>query len=255
MPLIYVNNLTAGGSGGGGGGFDPTEFTSATCKLWCEPRLLTGLVDDDAVATFTDQSGLGNDLTQSTSGSRPIYKESILAGHPILRFDGSDDHFTLPNVLSGATSGEVFLIVRIDNDPPAASAQSGLWTMTGDGVDVTHFPFPNGLLYETWGTTSRHNTGVNPTPSLTSFRLYNIESSAGNYKIRLDGTEIFGTSTNTFSSFSNTPYLGRSSGLTGNVYLDGDIAGIIVFAGILDSTDRGTLHTDWAETIYGLTIA
>lgn len=208
------------------------------------------------MATFTDQSGNGNDWTQSTSGSKPIFKTSILNGHAVLRFDGSDDYLTLASdILSGLSEGEVFIVVKIDSDP-GASGVDGLWKMDGDGTNACHYSFNgNGELYEAWGSTARKSTGVNPTPALTSFRLYNVSSKASEFKIRLDGTEIYTTATNTFSSMTGSHRnLGRSIGLFGNAYLDGDIAAIVIVDAVLDSTDRDAIEDQLGDT-YGLTIA
>ena len=229
---------------------------TGTILQWCEARLLTGLSDGDAVTTFTDQSGLGNHWSQSTSGSKPIFKTGGPNGHPVLRFDGTDDYLTLASdILSGETEGEVFLVVKIDNDP-GASGVDGLWKMDGDGTNACHYPFNgNGEIYEAWGSTARKATAVNPTPALTSFRLYNVSSKASEYKIRLDGTEIYTTATNTFSSMTGSHRnLGRSVGLFGNAYLDGDIAAIVIVDTVLSGTDRDTIEATLGST-YGLTIA
>ena len=47
--------------------------------------------DGNPVGEWQDQSGNGYHLAQSTSGNRPALKTNILNGHPVLRFDGSND--------------------------------------------------------------------------------------------------------------------------------------------------------------------
>jgi hypothetical protein len=49
------------------------------------------LSDGALVATWPDSSGAGADLTQATSGSRPIYHTARLNSLPGVTFDGSDD--------------------------------------------------------------------------------------------------------------------------------------------------------------------
>ena len=249
---IIINPYVFGGSGLPS---VPPAITSANILQWCEMRLLTGLVDGDPITTFTDQCGNGNHWSQSTSGAKPIWKASIVNGHAVGRFDGTDDHFTLgSDILSGKSGGEVWVVVKIDTDPPASSAQSGLWKMDGDGTNAVHYPFTDGQLYEAFGSTARKATGVNPTPALTGWRLYNVSSKNSEFKIRLDGTEIFSTTTNTFASMGSTRTLGRSVSLFGNVHLDGDLAAICITDNVVNSTDRGIIN-DTFEAIYGLTIA
>lgn len=252
MPgLLSVDFTKAPGLGGSD--FDPRYITSL--KQWVEARLETGFSDGDAVGTATDFSGNSNHLSQTTAGSKPTFKTNIVNGKPVYRFDGVDDHFTMSNILSGASAGEVFIVVKINVDPPTDANKSGLWNLDGEGTNAVNFPYTDGNLYEAWGSTSRKNTGVNPSPSLTSFRIYNVKSAASDYKILLDNTQIYTTSTNTFSSFSSgTPYLGRSNGLFGDPYLNGDIAGILQFAAVLGSTDHDYVK-DNLGSIYGITVA
>jgi len=50
--------------------------------------------DGESIATWSDQTGNGFDLTQSTSTNQPTLKTSIINGNPVVRFDGSDDFLT-----------------------------------------------------------------------------------------------------------------------------------------------------------------
>lgn len=247
--IIFLNSFLTGSSQT----FAPPTITSANYLQWCEARHLVGLNDGDAVDTFTDVSGAGNNWTQSNGSFKPIYKASIANGKPILRFDGADDYMTLASdILSGKSSGEVFVVAKVDNDPPAASAQSGFWKMDGDGTNACHHPFTSGDIYEAWGRNARINIG-NPTPSLAAFRLYNVVSAAASYTVYLDGAQLYTQASNTFSSFGATRYLGRSVSLFGDVYFDGDWAAIVIVDAALNSTDRGAIKTNLATT-YGLTV-
>jgi len=69
-------------------------------ELYCDASLLSGLSDNSAVTSFTDQSGNGRHLTAASS--KPVYKTNIVNGKPVIRWDGTK------NPLSNATS----LVVR-----------------------------------------------------------------------------------------------------------------------------------------------
>ena len=69
--------------------FLPTDITG--CELWLPADYITGLVDGDAVTTWSDQSGLSNDVTQATASYKPLYKTNIVNGEPVVRFDATDD--------------------------------------------------------------------------------------------------------------------------------------------------------------------
>lgn len=70
-----------------GGWWDPSDLT----HMWKDTAgTIPVTADGDAVARIDDKSGNGNNLLQSTSGSRPLYKTS--GGKSWLQFDGTDDY-------------------------------------------------------------------------------------------------------------------------------------------------------------------
>lgn len=73
--------------------FRPTDL--AGLMLWLDATAISGLVDGDPVATWSDLSGNGNHATQATAGLRPLYKTSILNGRPVVRFDGAGDYLAV----------------------------------------------------------------------------------------------------------------------------------------------------------------
>jgi hypothetical protein len=84
---------------------DPTSISGL--QLWLDAADAGSLYDattggslvaaDGAVARWEDKSGTGRHATQSTAGSRPARKTAIQGGKDVLRFDGSDDFFTIPS--------------------------------------------------------------------------------------------------------------------------------------------------------------
>lgn len=218
--------------------FSPDQIPGL--KLWLRADALA-LSDNDPVATWPDSSGEGNDATQATSGSRPTFKND--GAFPIVRFDGSDDFFDLPDFASGLTAGEIFIVVKIDADPPP-EAQSGLWVF-GSAATATHFPFSDGTVYDGFATDTRKTT-VNPTPSLSAaYRLYNISSQSGEWTSRLDGTQIFTTGTNTVG-WTTTPKIGKSEG-GASYFFDGDLAEVIMYDSVLSSGNRDSVETYVAD--------
>lgn len=79
----------------GGGGFVPPD--SSNLRLWfkADGTVLNGsdaaAADMDQVKTWTDESGSGNTLSQSTSSKRPTFRTNIQNGLPGVYFDGIDD--------------------------------------------------------------------------------------------------------------------------------------------------------------------
>lgn len=66
----------------------------------------------DAVSTWIDQSGNGNDAVQSITNRQPIFTTNLLNGHPAIVFDGISDFFEATGI--GAIANNpytIFLIV------------------------------------------------------------------------------------------------------------------------------------------------
>lgn len=82
---------------------DPASGYSA----WLKADGIVGLNDGDQIATWDDSSPNNKDATQSTASFRPVYKTNIVAGKPVVRFDGADDRLV-------------------------SSSGSGIWGLTND---------------------------------------------------------------------------------------------------------------------------
>lgn len=98
--------------------FAPSDISGLI--FWNEPRLMTA-ADNDPIASVTDYSG-GARHGVASSTSRPLFKTNILFGYdhdsptlvgrPVLRFDGTDDFFTITGLdLSATPSAWVFMVV------------------------------------------------------------------------------------------------------------------------------------------------
>jgi hypothetical protein len=65
--------------------------TNSGCELYCEAQSL-GLTNGASVASFTDQSGNGRDLTAATS--RPTFQTAVINGKSVVRWNGSQNPLT-----------------------------------------------------------------------------------------------------------------------------------------------------------------
>lgn len=77
--------------GGAAAPFVPTDVSG--CVLWLRADLGVTDAGAGAVSAWADQSGAGHNLSQSTSGSRPVYTASIINGQPVIRFTSGGDKF------------------------------------------------------------------------------------------------------------------------------------------------------------------
>lgn len=208
---------------------------------WLKADAITGLADNDPISTWT--ASAGNNATAAGT-ARPTYQTNEQNGLPIVRFDGVNDAMAFGN-FSALTAGEVFIVIKIDNDPTTGSgARSGLWTIGTDGALITLYPYDDGVIYDGFGSTARKTVG-NPTPSLASWRVYNVFSAANDWGANLDGSSLFTTATNTVG-FSASCVLGAQS----VAFLDGDVAEFIMYNRKLTAPERASvlsyLETKWA---------
>lgn len=198
---------------------------------------LTGLSDGDKVASWTDESGNGNHFTQGNDSIRPIYKTGIIQGLPVVRFSfASLTELAIPNgLLSGASAGEIFMVLDLAADPPATGV-GGIWRW---GSSTDHYPYVDGVIYVGFGSSTRYTCG-NPTTDLASPHVMNIAAQSGAWALRLNNSVFFNSGTNTVSFLTSGKQMGRSAG--GGNYMNGDIAEILVYDTVLSSGDRDLVY-------------
>lgn len=191
-----------------------------------------GLNDEDQITTLNGQVN-NRDWTQ-VSGA-PFYDTTDpLNGLAVAR-GGGNQWQTGPN-MSALTAVHAFIIVQTNGDPPASSNQTGLWDL-GTAALSSHYPFTTGTIFDAAFTTARKTIG-DPTPALTSWRVYEVISTSSEYTALLDGTQIFTAGTNTVGC-NASPQLFRNLG--GDVFA-GRMAGFYMFSAKL-TTDRATMVT------------
>jgi hypothetical protein len=106
----------------------PTPKQVSGLHLWFDASAITGLNDTDPVATWPDLAGFGNDATQGTFGSRPLYRTNILNGLPAIRYDGSDDWLTVLGtdmlaLTNNATGISVLAVANLTDEVSATSRE------------------------------------------------------------------------------------------------------------------------------------
>jgi len=232
------------------GSFDPLDL-GATLIAWYDANQETE--SDGATLTWADQSG--NNWDQTGGSSTVLLRHNYINGKKAADYTASYPTFwsstsLSPSIMSGKTAGCYFAVARNANDPTSDPMNGPI---LGNFGSASRWPTTNGNILEGFGTNSFKT--VNPTPSLTSWRIYSAHSAASDYRIYLDGTSIFSTGTNTVSfavntSPNNNRYFGDSED-RGN-HFKGQIAEIIICDTVLSTGDRqkveGYLAHKWGLT-------
>ena len=243
------------------GGFGPDPSTISNLELWLKADAITGVSEGGDVNIWVDSSGNSRDATGAvgTGSIKPTYLGSGGPNsQPAVRMSAtgasgtaSRPRFNLPNFMTGFSAGHGFTVVKLDSDPPPTDGESspvwGDWGSGGDG----YFCFGgDSKIYDDFGTNSRKTT-VNPTPALTSWRLYEVRSASAAWSNHLDGTQLFSTGTNTVG-WSTSPYIGFTA--TNSKRLNGIIAEVIFYSRVLNSTEISKIKS-YITAKYGLTLA
>jgi hypothetical protein len=225
---------------------------------------IVGLSDGDPMTGgWLDTSG--NSRNWAASGNNPLYQTNEINSHPAVQFRGiaNQDHFVGPN-LSGLslTEIDVYILLKADADPPGSVNAVGLWMlcpMSTSFFSLTEWPATDNNIKEAAFTpaTSNQRLTVDPSPALTSWRLYRLIAKTGtnNYEIQLDGSSL-ATQTLSTLGFPSTTYLGRASWNSGgnNSFWQGKVAEFFAFSTKCGSTQYGTIR-DYLNTFYGLSIS
>ena len=114
-----------------------------------------------------------------------------------------------------------------------------MWNLTSS-TDKTHYTWLDSQIYENFGSTTRKLVG-NPTPLLTSWRVYNVSSKASLWQVRLDNQQIYTTATNTVGMDASALTLGFALAGVTEIYIGGYIAFFALYSRALTAYERNAL--------------
>lgn len=230
--------------------FSPADI--AGLQLWLKADAITGLGDGDAITTWTDSSGNGNNATQSTSGKKPLYKTNIQNGLPAVRFDGSDDAMTGATI-TGLGTSSISLFVTANGGAIAANQERVLFGIRGytDGFNFERSSWGGRL--ELYNNNASIGSGDGLPNSGFSAKLLAVVKDYGVRVTLFINGENKNTSTNATlcGTFTNGSYDIGDATLRGDdrTYL-GDIFEVILYNVALTDSQRQNienyLNTKWA---------
>jgi hypothetical protein len=131
LPGYRAGNVAA--MGAAAASFAPTDLSGLKLYLKPDAGISSGL--SNPVALWGDQSGNGNDASQSVAGSQPVLTASVQNGLSMVLLDGSNDYLAIDSVvpfLSGTGTEFTLWGVFKQLDDVAAGQYQVLWG--GDGL-------------------------------------------------------------------------------------------------------------------------
>lgn len=223
-----------------------TDLTTISgLKLWCETRFFAeGYADTDLRSIAPNYANTANHLLR-TNANAPIHRTAQVNSEPAWEFNGSQVFDIANAIFSGQTAGEVFLVIKSDND--GGTSSGGHWSLGGTSGSL--YPDAAGDVYDSFASSTTKATG-NPSTALNAWHLYNVSADGSSWTSRHDGTQHYTVASNTVTWPGGIAYLG----LNGGTWYLGFIAAIVMFDNVLSSTDRDTVES-YLASVYGLTVA
>ena len=179
----------------------------------------------------------GEDAHQATQTDQPLlYHRGLLVrdgASPAMLFTQTQrKHLNLQN-LSLLTTGHIFAVLSVTNDPPDGSAAQGsnrLWEL-GTGGN-SHHPFAHAstsTVAHSFGSDTRKSGLDLSSLNLENKHLLTIKSKTNDWHMRIDGVSKQTASTNTVA-FPSAPFIGSDTSVFGGKYSE-----IILFDSDQDS--------------------
>lgn len=194
------------------------------------------------VETWYDQSGSGNDITQTNTSYQPLIEVSgTPSGQPAVRFDGTDDY--LINTSLSYTARSAYFVYEMLSANQSSSDLAQLWGQYGSpGIQVA--PDPRSA-----GTISFDGSG-----STTADYAFDGNAFTGSFQENPTGTGWSQDTTHILAvEFGSDVSLSQST--VGSLFPDfsvgthqfgGDISEIIIFSDAKSGTDKGTIEASQA---------
>lgn len=225
----------------------PTDV--AGLQLWLKADSLA-LNDGDRIATWADQSGMGNNATAS-SGDQPTYKTSVINSKPVARFAVSGTEGMHGSIVLTSTTCTAFAVCTITSSSQNYARILSLSNTTS--LDYNSAARAAAILrIGTNATVGAYRNNAENSKGTISYGTFFVVVSVydgTNNTVYINGTAQ--TAVGSTGTFNVADYgLGRESTSLASL-LDGDIAECGCYNSALGTTDRGNLTT-YLKNKYGL---
>lgn len=245
-------------SAGGGGSTLLTNLVA-----WYKADAITGLADNDPVATWLDSSGNNNHATQGAAADRPLYKTGIVNGLPVVRFDGVSDF--LESAYSAAdlpSAFQTWFAVFRTNVADAMQMIYWMGDLTANGFGIEgeiHIGISDFILA---GSRVHAEIGTNPTTAASNIdstdtanfhilcgRFTGLDTLNGVSQVFLDGQagSLKTGATAAIGTWSGVSRIGRPG--LGVRFFNGDLAELLVYDA--DKNSQRNIIESYLKSKYG----
>jgi hypothetical protein len=205
-----------------------------------DAQAITGLNNNDPVATWDDQTANNRDLTQGTSGNRPKYLTDGINGHPAVQFATDDFMATAAYAANLLQPTTYFVVVQMDSLATDQNIFDGIDFTAGSRQNAYHYVSTTDWAMFADG--SNHIAGGTPD---TSMHVLTCTFNGNSSTLRVDGTQVAaGGGGVPGTAFQNGLRLGSDP--SGASPLNARIGEIQVWSGEVTGTERSTIEADLA---------
>lgn len=209
------------------------------CSLWLDASSGVNTVDG-YVSAWNDRSGSGNNASQDTVASRPLYVASGQGSKPTVRFDGSDDSLSLSTFVglpTGNGARSAFVVIKQNS---TANHKCVFWMGTASSALCWDIYMPStGYVAQDINSAGILSNAVIQDTSPAIYEIHHpgiVTLSYGSlYK---NGVKIAATLSGadyTLNTTYGAAYVGSGPGAAS---FNGDISEILVFSRALSSSER-----------------
>lgn len=210
-------------------------------KLWLKADAGVTKDGNGLVSVWADQSGSGNNVSQSISTNQPTVVDNVVNGRPAIRFAGGSQALQSAGlVLTTTASFTSFEVIKY-NSIPASTNQYVWWN--GDSTAISGYGSGLSTLTRTWCGWANQNKALSDTTNAAVGTWYEISSRYGSnsHQMWVNGTYI-GSIVKTGSNFTNGFFSVGNYGPASYQGLYGDIAELLIYNRSLSDTERSNVE-------------
>ena len=208
---------------------------------------IAGASNNDVIVDWNATSPTSIDWHRTSTGA--VYKTNVINGQPAIFFDGTsggryDTSGETLTTYQALTAGSMYIVGMGSKDPDTAATHGGLYVLSDTtSAGFTQLSAQSGIAQESTFTTSTRTIGDLAQSYANPF-IHGVLSATNNYKVRMNGVEVFSNGTNTFETMSvNNLLLGFIQTGGGNFDWKGYIAEILVYDHVLDAGEISQLES------------
>lgn len=202
------------------------------------------------VTGWADQSGSGNNVTQTNSSNEPSYVTGILNGRPVIRFGGGSQMLQAGGlVLAGNTNFTTFEVVK-PNAPIAPSTYQYFWWNGDNNYQYGYGSYLNALVPPKlecgWGARTPKIYAPDNVAAGTWYRISSRLSGAADPKTHemwVNGVYVTTTNTKSGSNLSGAAFSVGNFGPASTKGLNGDIAELLIYNRDLSEAERTSVES------------